>query len=311
VLEQKGKASPALMVQPNSLLRSGGPDSFVSWEGLGQKGQEFVASEAEEKYGVSAAEPVRVYAGLHNEEDLEERVRVIMREFERTRAFERTHIVLFTPSGTGWVNPVAVQAAERFTKGDIASVSIQYADNAAVVQYLIDRNIPGKASSLLFSRIRERLDNIPANERPKLYIYGESLGSLGSQKIFEGAPASEIMNQTDGVLWVGSPSASVLWKSLARERESNRIVFLHNSTDPVVWFDIETAYKRPVWLRDPRNSEISEHMRWHPLFTLGHVSFELFSAGNTPSGIGHKYDDQIPCAVANMLNIHSTDSIEC
>jgi len=139
--------------KPVSTLRSGGPLSLISWEGIGQTGREFVSRDVE-LYGVyfqdnteiETMEPIRIYAGIDNETDLTKRVDLIMREFERTRAFERSVVIMFTPSGSGWVNPVAIDAVEFITKSNSASVSLQYSNNQAIVQYIRDRELPGKAS---------------------------------------------------------------------------------------------------------------------------------------------------------------------
>ena len=56
---------------PTSPLRSGGPDSSVSWESLGHQGRVFVAAgptvdDLSKFNGRPAIEPIRAYAGLHS-----------------------------------------------------------------------------------------------------------------------------------------------------------------------------------------------------------------------------------------------------
>ena len=56
---------------PTSPLRSGGPDSAVTWESLGHQGRVFVSAgptvdELTEFNGRPAIEPIRAYAGLHS-----------------------------------------------------------------------------------------------------------------------------------------------------------------------------------------------------------------------------------------------------
>jgi len=348
ILVESTSRSPTLsMVQPISPLRSGSSESLVSWDELEQKGQEFVSRRPDEvelrnlfDSGITLVEPIRIYASIANEPDLEKRVDLVMQEFERMRAFERKTIVMFTPTGSGWVNTVAIESAEYLTKGNVVSIAIQYSNRSAIPQYLINRDIAGDASLLLFSKIRQRIDLIPAETRPKVYIYGESLGSLGSQKIFVNKTIEEIAQQVDGALWVGSPSASELWSSLVGRRggiapivEEGRIVrfgtdakdlmrlpgewgpsrvaFLYNSTDPVVWFNWNLAYQSPEWLQEPRAPEISEHVRWQPLLTIAHLTFELVSAGHPPSGVGHNYNLKIPCAMASILQIQEKNGLTC
>lgn len=323
----------AIERQPiNSEFRSSGLNSIISWEGLGQKGKEFVSTEeALSDIGISnlpkkEMEPIRIYAGIGNEPNLEKRVEIIMKEFERTKAFKRSVITMFTPSGSGWVNPVAVDSVEYITKGNSASVSLQYSNNQAIVQYIKDPKIPGKASALLFSKIRERLDLLQEDQRPKLYIYGESLGSLGSQEIFKNVPQNKIGESINGALWVGSPYSGPLWRKFALQENlkptnslirvsahssdfkentaiwgPTRIAFLYNASDPIVWSDPDLIFKYPAWLKEPRSPELSYDVRWMPLLTYGHTWFELFSAKNLPSGFGHSYDQEIPCALAYVI----------
>ena len=202
------------------------------------------------------------------------------------------------------------------------------------MQYLRDRTIPGKASALLFSKIRQRLDQMPKEQRPKVYIYGESLCSMGSQEIFADTSLEGITRSIDGALWVGSPASGPLWSSFGlpqifKKTRTNgdhsgavrvaahaadllnvpenwgpsRVAFLYNATDPVVWFTPRLLYQQPEWLNQPRPPELRKDTRWWPLLTFGHIWFELFSAKNMPSGVGHNYDKEIPCAVANVIQI--------
>lgn len=327
------RSKPIEQKPTKSVLRSSGQNSLITWEGLGQKGKEFISTENalndigfSNNLPIKEMEPIRIYAGIGNEVNLEKRIDLIMKEFERTKAFERSVVVMFTPSGSGWVNPVAVDSVEYITNGNSASVSLQYSDNQPIVQYIKDPKMPGRASMLLFSKIRQRLDNIPATKRPKLFIYGESLGSLGSQEIFKNTPLVDINNNIDGALWVGSPYSGPLWQKLILKHDlkpdnslvhavahssslkndsakwgPTRIAFLYNATDPIVWSDPDLIFKYPTWLKKPRSPELSPDVRWLPLLTYGHTWFELFSAKNFASGFGHTYDLEIPCALAYVI----------
>ncbi len=310
---------------PTSPLFSGSKESQIPWVGLGQKGQEFTSIRSD--FPEKIKDPIRIYAGVENEADLDKRVELIMKDFERTKAFERSTVVLFTPSGSGWVNPKAVEMVEKLTRGDSTSISLQYSNKQAVIQYIMDPQAAGRSSSLLFSKLRERLDKIELSERPKFYVYGESLGSLGSQEIFKNTTVEEISQKVDGVIWVGSPSSSPLWKRLSpygsnstvqitnkvRDLEvqnienPKKILFLYNTTDPVVWSNSKIIYRQPDWLKSPLSTEINKDSRWLPALTFGHLYFELYSATKYPSGIGHNYEEEIPCAIAYVLQHEAKD----
>ena len=55
--------------------------------------------------GRPAKEPIRVYAGLQTADTDEARMDVIIRELERTGAFDRKLLVIIPTTGTGWVDP--------------------------------------------------------------------------------------------------------------------------------------------------------------------------------------------------------------
>ena len=73
-----------------------------------------------------AKQPIRVYASLAAADTEEERAELLLRELDRTKAFERSAIALFSPTGSGYVNYVACETYEYLTRGDCASMAIEY-----------------------------------------------------------------------------------------------------------------------------------------------------------------------------------------
>ena len=57
-----------------------------------------------------------------------------------------------------------------------------------------------------------------ARARPKLYVFGESLGTFGGEAAFSGL--ADIQNRTDGVLWAGPPNFNDLWRGIVADRQS-------------------------------------------------------------------------------------------
>ena len=76
------------------------------------------------------AAPVQVYVGLDSAPTVRERVDLALAEMERTGAFDRSLLVLVSPTGLGYVNYVALAAAQYLTRGDVASVTMQYSKPA-------------------------------------------------------------------------------------------------------------------------------------------------------------------------------------
>jgi hypothetical protein len=61
------------------------------------------------------------------------RVELAMAEFDRTMAFDRSVLMLISPTGTGYVHYCAVAAAEYLTLGDIATAAVQYSKRPSPV----------------------------------------------------------------------------------------------------------------------------------------------------------------------------------
>src|SRR5699024_12027141 len=95
-------------------------------------------------------------------------VRRVLLEIERTGAFHRDTIVIQMPAGSGWVSEWTAAAPEFLTKGNCASVTLQYSILPSAISYVVDKQAPIEAAQLLTSAIRNRLDSMPEHNRPKL-----------------------------------------------------------------------------------------------------------------------------------------------
>ena len=111
-----------------SPLRSGSPESLISWDTLGFQGRGFAGqgpnatriAQVAERSGQGSEvtlDPVRVYAGLDSAEDLETRAALAVQDLERAGGFERSYLLVVTPTGTGWVEPTSVSACSNAPRG--------------------------------------------------------------------------------------------------------------------------------------------------------------------------------------------------
>ena len=64
---------------------------------------------------------------------------VLVRELDRTGAFDRKVLVIIPTTGTGWINPVAARALELMYNGDTALVGSQYSYLPSWISFLGDR----------------------------------------------------------------------------------------------------------------------------------------------------------------------------
>ncbi|NLE81274.1 MAG: hypothetical protein GX610_17165 [Rhodococcus sp.] len=311
--------------QPVAPEKSGSPQSHAPWDTLGYEGRSFVsrglnAQELTGANGSLALEPIRVYAGLETAEDPEARMDVLIDELERTGAFERSVLVVIPTTGTGWVNPTAAQAIELVHNGDSALVASQYSYLPSWVSFVADRDKAATAGKRLIDRVHERWLQEPEATRPKLMVYGESLGSQAGEAAFDSV--RDIRQTVDGVLWVGPPNSNRLWSQLIERRDpgtrevdpeyaggltvrfatdahdlhttegewlSPRTLYLQNASDPVVWWTPDLLFTRPDWLKEPPGDDRTASMKWFPFVTFWQVSADLTNAAGVPDGHGHNY----------------------
>ncbi|MFY9335217.1 MAG: alpha/beta-hydrolase family protein [Mycobacterium sp.] len=322
--------------QPGQPERSGSPTSFAPWDTLGFQGRNFVgtgptAAELTDLNGRPAREPIRIYAGLQSAETTESRVAVLLSELQRTRAFERRLLVIIPTTGTGWVDPVAARAIESMYNGDTALVAMQYSYLPSWISFLADQQKSVEAGRAMVDGIHQRWLRWPADTRPDLALFGESLGAMAGQGAFGYLPDVAEMNFSS-VLWVGPPNSSRLWRAVTDRRDPEtpevqprydngrtvrfaqasgaaeiaavvasppwgrtRVLFLQHPSDPVVWWSPDLLFDKPDWLREPPGFDRSPSMRWYPIITFWQVSADM--AGNvtnstgTPTGHGHNYGD--------------------
>ncbi|HIW95338.1 MAG TPA: alpha/beta hydrolase [Candidatus Corynebacterium gallistercoris] len=210
------------LVQPEQPERSGSPSSFNKWEELGAFGTRFTGlglhkDELEELTGRPSKEPIRVYAGLDNGDDDRQRAESVVKELNRTGARDRQALLVVPTTGTGWVNPTAAQAFELMFDGDTAIASAQYSYLPSAVQFIADQERVERYGEALISTVVDWWNTLPEDARPKLYVYGESLGTTAGSGAFSGL--RDLVSTVDGALWVGPPNSNRLWKDLVDRRD--------------------------------------------------------------------------------------------
>lgn len=321
------------VVQPEESERSGSPDSFAAWDTLGYQGRNFVGSgphadELARINGRPAMEPIRAYVGLQTADTDESRMAVLLSELERTGAFEREVLVIAPTTGTGWINPIAARSLEMMYNGDTAIVGSQYSYLPSWISFLGDQQKSMESGRMMIEAVHERWARLPEDRRPRLVLYGESLGSMAGQGAFDWLPDISRMGFSS-VLWVGPPNASPLWHGITVRRDPGtpeveprydngrtvrfsqgndaaqiaadaaqpwdepRVLFLQHSSDPIVWWSQDLLFTRPDWLSEPPGRDRSRSMRWYPIVTFWQVAADMTNASSVPGGHGHNYGDFI------------------
>jgi uncharacterized membrane protein len=312
--------------QPTTGLRSGGPGSLVPWNTLGYQGRNFTGkgpSEADlEKFaGRPAMEPIRAYAGLASAPDAESRAALAVKDLDREGGFRRANLLVVTTTGSGWVDPALVDSFEYLTDGDCATVAVQYSYLPSWVSYLVDQSKAREAGRALFDAVYGRWAQLPPDQRPRLFVAGESLGSFGAEAAFSGE--YDLHNRTAGVLFAGPPNFNELFREFSDHRDSgspevqpvfqdgrvvrftndpaggippngqswpgSRVLYMMHPSDPIVWWSPHLIFSPPDWVGETPGTDVLSGMFWMPFVTFWQVTADLPFATGVPAGHGHVY----------------------
>jgi uncharacterized membrane protein len=330
--------TPDGISQPESSYRSGGPGSLITWKNIGFQGREFVGSGPNKddiaRYhgGQPANDPIRIYAGLASEYTAQARADLAVAELKRTKAFERDVLVIATATGTGWIDPSATNSLEYMHRGNTAIVSQQYSYLPSWMSFLVDQERAQEAGRVLYDSVLDEWLKLPKESRPKLVVYGLSLGSFGGQSAF--GSVNDMRRSVDGALFTGTPNETAFWRQLTRDRDAGspqrqptykngetvrfasskeemiaakktedetRILYLQHGNDPVVWFSFDLLFKKPDWLNENRADAVSHQTRWYPVVTFLQIGLDQAIAGSAPIGQSHYYNDTTAYAWASVM----------
>jgi uncharacterized membrane protein len=315
--------------QPTTSLRSGGQGSLIPWDTLGWQGRNFIGkgpsvSEIEKFTGQPAMEPIRIYSGLASAADAESRADLAVRDLERAGGFGRKDLLVVTTTGSGWVDPALVDTFEYLTGGDAATVAIQYSYLPSWISYLVDQSKARDAGRALFDAVYGAWSKLPQDQRPKLYVAGESLGSFGGEAAFTGE--NSMANLTNGALFAGPPNFNTLFREFTDHRdpgspevqpvyqdgqivrfandpttgippngqpwEGSRVLYMMHPSDPIVWWSPHLIFSEPDWISEPPGKDVLKGIFWMPFVTFWQVTADLPFATGVPGGHGHTYTSE-------------------
>lgn len=309
---------------PSRPEQTGSEESLLTWQLLGRQGRRFVsggpdAEALSEYFATPTPAAVRVYVGLNSAETPERRARLALEELQRVGGFDRSVLVLVTPTGTGWVDSASQDSLEYLLRGDVASVAVQYSYLNSPLALLTQGAYGVENARAVFQEIYGYWRTLPADSRPRLFLYGLSLGSLNSDLSFD--LLDIIDDPFDGALWAGPPFSHASWRRVTADREPGspawlpsyrdgrvvrfmnqtaglaerygawndfRIVFLQYASDPITFFDPRIAWREPAWMREPRGPDVSPQLRWFPVVTMLQLAADMV-VGSVPRGFGHEY----------------------
>ena len=313
-------ATPA----PREAHRAGSAESLVNWDELGAAGRGYVngvptVEQIAQWTGEGAMAPLRVFVGLNSAPTVEERAQLALDELKRVGGFERKILIVATPTGTGWMDEAAFDTLDVLHGGDVATAAMQYSYLSSYVSMMVEPGISSVSARALFIKVYDHWRTLPEETRPRLYLFGLSLGSFGSE---QSTRLHEMLTDPiHGAVWVGPPFLNRVHSDVTRRRNPGspawrpeygdgsfvrfknqynevtadgrpwgpiRIVYLQYASDPVVFFGPATFFKRPEWLT-PRGPDVSERLHWVPGVTFLQLLVDMANSLVTPMGHGHEY----------------------
>ncbi len=313
------------LVPPSGAFSTGGPGSLISWDRIGRLGKHFLVlgptkDEISEVTRKPSIAPIRVYAGLGAGETPEERAELALSELKRVGGFDRSVLIVATPTGTGWLDPAAVDTIELLHRGDSAIVAVQYSYLPSAVSLVFEPDYAQDTARALFEAVYGYWTTLPVESRPRLYLHGLSLGSSGSE---ESTELFMILGDLiHGAVWSGPTFTNKIRRDATRNRNPEspawlpvvanssmirftaqensldiegatwgplRIVYIQYASDPITFFSTDLALRKPDWLRGERGPDVSPYLNWYPIVTFLQVGFDMLTAGSAKPGFGHTY----------------------
>jgi uncharacterized membrane protein len=303
---------------------TGGVGSLVNWGALGQPGRDYVTTgpDAEDIAaftGRDAMQPVRVYVGRAEADTAQERADIALAELTRQGGFERDVLIVALPTGTGWLDPGAVDTVEYMHGGNIATISVQYSYLQSPLALILETRSGLDQAEALISTVHNYWRDLPDDARPRLYIHGLSLGAWSSM---HGTDLFALLDDPiDGAVWAGPPFPSTMWQGIVASREPDspeyapvlgdsqlirfashtsdgggpdgwgdmRIVFLQYASDPIVFYEPASLFRAPDWMNEEPGPGVSHKMRFMPVVTQFQLAVDLALANSAPDGHGHAY----------------------
>jgi uncharacterized membrane protein len=203
----------------------------------------------------------------------------------------------------------------------VASVAVQYSYLPSPLALIADDAYGAETAAAVFEEIYGYWTRLPAGRRPRLYLFGLSLGALDGEGSFH---LHDVMaDPFQGALWAGPPFRSQPWRRVTADRDPGspawlpryrnggvvrfmnqhgglgvpaarwgplRIAYLQYASDPVTFFDVRSAFRQPDWMRPPRGPDVSPALRWYPVVTMLQLAADMAAgAGATPPGFGHNF----------------------
>jgi uncharacterized membrane protein len=203
----------------------------------------------------------------------------------------------------------------------MASVAVPYSYLPSPLALIAEDAYGAETAQALFEEIYGYWTRLPGGRRPRLYLFGLSLGALDAEGSFH--LHDVLADPFHGALWAGPPFRSETWRSVTANRDPGspawlpryrngavvrfmnqhggletpadrwgplRIANLQYASDPITFCDVRSAFRQPDWMRAPRGPDVSPALRWYPVVTMLQLAADMAAGADaTPPGFGHNF----------------------
>ena len=323
---------------------STGPGSTVKFDQIGKEGRRFVlmalsAEEITTVMGEPAKYPVRVIGPYEPHIPAEERAAACLREMDAVSAFDRSVICIASPTGVGYVSYTFAESLEYLTRGDCAIVVPEYALVPSFLA-LFETHDGAVLQHRVIELTRDRIASMPAESRPRLVQFGESLGAQVALDVADSRGSGEFDRLgLDAGLYFGVPFRSKSWNvwrrtkrqfdpegsmvalsepghvallSAEERRAAHHFMIVHYD-DPVNKFSYRLAVRQPWWMGAPttRPPKVPRETVWRPVITFALTLIDLKNGMDFKPGKfhrrGHDYRIDSRAATALAYGLRCTD----
>ncbi|MGB7983191.1 MAG: alpha/beta-hydrolase family protein [Candidatus Nanopelagicales bacterium] len=331
---------PAYPDPPTSRMVTAGPASLIAFEDIGKEGRRFVlmaltAADIEAVMGEPAADPIRAVAGFDSAATPQARADLALAELDALGAYDKSLIVVAAPTGVGYVNYSFAEALEYLTLGDCAIVVPQYALVPSALA-LNQTKAGVRMQTLILAGIRDRITQLPAEQRPRVVQFGESLGAQVAMDVAaQGTHVFDELGIAHG-LYLGTPFRTRLWdrwfadaasidpggilSSVPRADEiadlapSVRHVQVIHHDDPINKFAYDTVVRTPWWMGPAatRPPMVPRETIFRPVTTFVVTLVDLKNGMNSKPGefvrVGHDYRIELCDAIRHTYRLPADEA---
>ncbi|ALG84101.1 alpha/beta-hydrolase family protein [Gordonia phthalatica] len=237
--------------------------------------------------------PAMIYSLLTEPGSVQTRADRLVDRWVDAGGLDRRAVVVAVPTGSGWVDAGTVDGVQRRFDDSVTVLALQYDDVASWKAFVSSPDAAGDSAIAVLRAVDRRLDAVPPQRRPRVYLVGQSLGAVGADAAR--AWAVRTGAHVDGTVLAGPPAGTVeALPSCARR------VVLANRDDPVTAFSEALLWRPADRTLDAEPTDDGDRQPWLPVVSMIGTVLDLPGALDVPTGHGHRYGVEQGLAIGRL-----------